>query len=473
MRPVLTVAEMRAVDEAAQREVPLSKLVERAGTAVAEEAVKLLGGAYGRRVVVVAGPGNNGADGKVAARLLGRRGARVHVVDAKSAPHVLPEADLVIDAAFGTGFRGDYARPKAARPGTPWLAVDVPTGLDADLGTAGGGAVRAAVTVTFGSLKPGLVLGMGPELAGELRVRPIGLPVDAARCRIHLVEDADVGRLVPPRRRDGHKWSAAVMVVAGSPGMYGAPTFVTHAAARGGSGMVRLGVPGADPATLPASEAVAKALPAEGFEKDVLAEAGRFSALVIGPGLGTSESTKKAVRRLVAEAGLPTLVDADGLTALGPAPEAADVVSARGGTSPVILTPHDGEFGRLAGHPPASDRIADVRSLATRIGAIVLLKGPTTVVAEPGGQVLLAAAGSSALATAGTGDVLSGVIGALLARGMPALEAVAVGAHVHGRAASLGPLEGLVAADLPELVSRVLSAAAACRSRPSPLKADG
>ena len=463
MRPVLTVTEMRAVDEEAQREVPLSGLVARAGAAVAHEAIQMLRGAYGRRVVVVAGPGNNGADGRVAARLLARRGARVHLVDAKAPPGTLPEAELIIDAAYGTGFHGDYHAPESGRRATPWLAVDVPTGLDADLGLAGEGTVSAARTVTFGALKPGLLLGSGPELAGELFVRPIGLPVDGTKCRIHLVGDDDVRALVPPRRRQDNKWSTAVMVVSGSPGMYGAPGFVSHAAARSGSGMVRLGVPGADPSTLPASEAVARALPEVGFEADVLAEIKRFTALVVGPGLGTSTDTVQAVRRLVTGAELPTLVDADGLTALGPAQETARVISGRRGRGPVVLTPHDGEFARMAGHPPGPDRVADVRSLAAETGAVVLLKGATTIVAEPGGDVLLAAAGTPALATAGTGDVLSGVIGALLARGVPALEAAAVGAHVHGRAARLGPVEGLVAGDLPELVSRVLSATAVRR----------
>jgi hydroxyethylthiazole kinase-like uncharacterized protein yjeF len=463
MRPVLTVAEMRAVDASAQQQVPLASLVERAGTAVAHEATELLGGTlYGRRVVVITGPGNNGADGRVAARLLARRGARVHHVDAKGPPQVLPDADLVIDAAFGTGFRGDYQRPAERRPGAPWLAVDVPTGLDADLGLAGDGTVRAARTVTFGAFKPGLLLGSGPEVAGEVHLRTIGLPVEEAGCGIGLIEDDDVG-LLPPRRRDGHKWSAAVMVVGGSPGMYGAPGFVSHAAARSGAGMVRLGVPGADPSSLPASEAVARALPVEGFESDVLGEIDRFSSLVVGPGLGTSRATQDAVRRLVGGAALPTLVDADGLFALGPAEEAAGVISRRRPDAPVVLTPHAGEFTRLAGRPPGPDRIADVRALAAATGAIVLLKGPTTVVAEPGGDVMLSAAGTPALATAGTGDVLSGVIGALLARGMPALQAAAVGAHVHGRAAALGRPEGLVAGDLPELVSAVLSEARTCR----------
>ncbi len=227
--------------------------------------------------------------------------------------------------------------------------------------------------------------------------------------------------------------------------------------------MVRLGVPGADPSSAAGLRGGGEGVAARRASRAMCSPrstVSRRSSSV--PASAPRAPPCEAVRRLVAGAALPTLVDADGLTALGPAGEAArgDLRAARG-AAPVVLTPHEGEFARLAGHPPGQDRIADVRSLAAATGAIVLLKGPTTVVAEPGGEVLLAAAGSPALATAGTGDVLSGVIGAFLARGMPALEAAAVGAHVHGRAAALGPLEGLVAGDLPELVSAVLSEARA------------
>ncbi|MGD0592149.1 MAG: NAD(P)H-hydrate dehydratase [Acidimicrobiales bacterium] len=459
MEPVLTVAEMRAVDEIAQGAESISALVTRAGTAVAVEALSMLGGggAYGRRVTVIAGPGNNGNDGRVAARRLARRGARVTILDARAAPKEVAGADLVIDAAFGTGYRGSYEAPDPQ--GAPVLAVDLPTGVNADTGVASAGAVRAQRTVTFGALKPGLLLNEGPERCGDVVRRPIGLPVAAVRASIHLVDDEDVVSLLPERERSGHKWRFAVMVVAGSPGMYGAANYVAAGAGRGGAGMVRLGVPGAAPGSLPAGTAVARSLPLEGFESGVLEDLGRFRALVVGPGLGTSAETGAAVRRLVSFADLPTVVDADGLTALGGAEQAAEVIRARAG-APVVLTPHDGEFARLSGAPPGPDRVADVRSLAARIGAIVLLKGSTTVVAAPDGQVLLAAAGSARLATAGSGDVLSGVLGAFLARGLGALPAAALAAHVHGRAAQLGRAEGLIASDLPELVADVLSAAA-------------
>jgi len=462
MKPVLTVAEMRAVDEAAQRHTGLQTLIARAGTAVATEAISMLGGAYGKRVVVVAGAGNNGNDGRVAARLLARRGAGVVVTEPGAALDAdRGRVDLLIDAAFGTGFHGDYAAPDPL--GAPVLAVDIPTGLGADLGVASAGAVRADRTVTFGAWKPGLLLESGPDLAGHVEVRTIGLPVATAQPAMYLIEDADVVALLPERGRNGHKWVSAVMVVAGSPGMYGAPLFVARGAGRAGAGMVRLGVPGADPATLPAGSAVVRRLPAEGFDAGVLEELGRFGALVVGPGIGVGADTAEAVRRLVASARLPTVVDADGLTALGDAARAAEVIAGRQG-APIVLTPHDGEFARLAGEPAGADRVAAVRRLSDRLGAIVLLKGSTTIVATPGGKVLLSAAGSARLATAGTGDVLSGLIGAFLARGVAAEEAAALAAHVHGRAADRGLREGLLAEDLPELVAEVLSSAAAERA---------
>jgi NAD(P)H-hydrate epimerase len=419
------------------------------------------GGAYGRRLLVIAGAGNNGNDGRVAARRLARRGAQVTLVDAKEAPRRISGADLVIDAAYGTGYRGTYEAADVG--GTPVLAVDVPTGVDANSGVACAGAVRAERTVTFGALKPGALFNDGPEHCGETVVRRIGLPVNEVQAAMHVVRDDDVVAWLPPRERAGNKWDLAVMVVAGSPGMYGAPNYVATGAGRSGAGMVRLGIPGAEPGTLPAGTAVAQSLRLEGFDAEVLEEIGRFRALVVGPGLGTSDSTAAAVRRLVSSCGVPTVVDADGLTALGDADRAAEVIRARGGI-PVVLTPHDGEFARLTGSAPGLDRVAEVRALAAHTGATVLLKGPTTVVAGPDGRVLLSVAGSARLATAGSGDVLSGVLGAFLARGLGALEAAALAAHVHGSAACLGRPEGLLAGDLPELVADVLSAAAVARA---------
>ncbi|HVX22508.1 MAG TPA: NAD(P)H-hydrate dehydratase [Acidimicrobiales bacterium] len=455
---MVTVAEMRAADAAALQHVDQAALVARAGTAVAFAALRMLGSGYGHRVVVVAGKGNNGADGRVAGAVLRRRGCRVTVLDA-AAPGRLPPCDLVIDAAYGTGFRGSYTAPLVP-PGARVLAVDIPSGVDGDTGAAPGRPMPADRTVTFAALKPGLLQGDGPGLAGEVVVADIGVPV--GQPPVAVVEDADVSARVPRRSPSSHKWATAVAVVAGSPGMEGAAALSAGGASHAGAGMVRLAVPGVaadQPGPWPI-EAVRMPLPADGWVDDVLAVLGRCRALVVGPGLGREDATAAQVRRLVAAAPVPVVADADALLALGSADAAAAVLA---GDRPVVLTPHDGEYERLAGQPPGPDRVAAARRLADRTGAVVLLKGSLTAVASPGdagdgsGQVLLAAAGSPRLATAGTGDVLSGIIGALLARGVPAAAAAALAAHVHGRAADRGPAEGLVAEDLPALVSGWLS----------------
>jgi NAD(P)H-hydrate epimerase len=443
---------MRVADAAAP--VPVSVLVRRAGWAVAVGAVELMGGVYGRRVVVVAGKGNNGADGRAAATFLARRGALVRVLPADTVgPGArLPDADLVIDAAYGTGFRGAYQPPAPA--GAPVLAVDVPSGLSGDTGAVSGDTLRAALTVTMAALKPGLLLGEGPARVGRVEVADIGLPVGTPKA--HLVDDGDRSWLAP-RPRTTHKWATAVWIVAGSPGMRGAPQLCTRAAQRAGAGMVRIGSPGVPAADQPPGEAVAVGLPADGWDAVVVAELGRFHALVVGPGLGRSDSVRTGVRALVGGATVATIVDADGLNALGPAADVAAVVAARPeGAGPVVLTPHDGEFARLAGAAPGDDRVGSVRDLARRTGAVVLLKGSTTIVADPAGVVLFAASGDARLATAGTGDVLSGVVGAFLAAGLDGLHAAGLAAHVHGRAAGLGPPVGLVAGDLPDLLPAVL-----------------
>ncbi|MCU1380199.1 MAG: hypothetical protein JWN29_3182 [Acidimicrobiales bacterium] len=438
MIPVLTPDEVRAVDAAAPESVDV--LIARAGAAVAGEAIDLLGGAYGRRIVVVAGKGNNGADGRQAARLLRRRGAQVEVVDAAEAPAELAPADLVIDAAYGTGFRGTWDPPET---GDPVLAVDIPSGVDALTGEAGNATWEAVRTVTFQAVKPGHLFGRGAELVGEIVVADIGLDVSSAR--VWLLEDEDI--VLPQRRRDAHKWQTAVWVVAGSPGMSGAPHLATRAAQRAGAGYVRLSVPGGVPGEGAPTEAVGVPLPASGWADEVLAGLDRFKALLVGPGLGRGSDDD--VRRLVAGASVPMVVDGDGLTALGREPAVGPNT---------ILTPHDGEHERLTGSKPAADRVAAARSLAATTGGVALLKGSTTVVADPAGRVLLSATGDARLATAGTGDVLSGIIAALLACGVARLEAAAWGAHLHGLAAQAGPARGLVAGDLVDRLPEVLSA---------------
>ena len=457
MKPVLTSAEMAAVDEEARGRVGLETLVARAGFAVARAAVASMGGTYGRRVVVVAGKGHNGDDGRVAAAVLSRRGARVRVDEVADAPEVLGECDLVIDAAYGTRFHGEYTAPRPPE-GAVVLAVDVPSGLVADTGWATPGAVRADVTVTFGALKPGLILGRGPELAGAVVVEPIGLEVGTPAQ--HLVEDGDLGWL-PSRDPQGNKWDSAVYVVAGSPGMFGAASLAASGAIRAGAGMVRLGSPGVAPGTIGVVEAVARAIPRSDWAGAVLDELVRCEALVVGPGLGRGSDATQGILDLVRRAEVPVVIDADGLAALGTVTAAAAILRHR--RHATIVTPHDGEYARLVGSDPGKDRLAAARDLAAGLGAFVLLKGPATVVAAPGGEALIVGAGSSRLSTAGTGDVLSGVVGAFLARGLDPLRAAGLAAHVHGRAASIGFAEGLEASDLPVLVASLLSAASSDR----------
>ena len=443
MLPVVTPEEMRALDAAAPE--PLDVLVERAGRAAARSALRLLGSAYGRRVVVVAGPGTNGADGRVVARRLERAGVRVTVLEvADAAGARLAGCDLVVDAAYGTGFRGTWSPPLVGS--APVLAVDLPSGVDGSTGAAAGPVLRATRTVTFAALKPGLLLGAGAAAAGEVEVADIGLDVGGAGAR--LVEDADVAAWLPERATEAHKWQHAVWLVAGSPGMSGAAALATRGAQRAGAGYVRTSTPGAEPGAGLPVEAVGTALPRSGWAAAVRDDVGRFAALAVGPGLGREEGTAQEVRALVDGRGeLPVVVDGDGLHALGASPPLGPGV---------VLTPHDGEYERLAGRAPGDDRLAAARSLAADTGAVVLLKGSTTVVAAPDGDVLVVTAGDARLASAGTGDVLTGVIVALLARGLEPLRAAAAGAHLHGRAGNLGFRRGLVAGDLPDLVPVVL-----------------
>lgn len=450
MLPIVTPEEMAAVDDAAPE--PLEVLVERAGAAVAAAALDLLGGAYGRRIVVVAGKGSNGADGRSAAVRLGRRGARVEVVEAATGRSRLPAADLVIDAAYGTGFRGTYAAPDPN--GAPVLAVDIPSGVDGLTGEARGEVLQAVRTVTFAALKPGLLLQPGRALAGAVELADIGLGVQVEGAG--LVEGGDVRSWVPQRPVDSHKWKASVLVVAGSPGMTGAAALCASGALRAGAGMVRLASPGTTGPVGPV-EAVGVDLPEVRWARAALEAADRAGAVVVGPGLGGGDATAAEVRDLVSRVGVPIVVDGDGLNALGA--DARRLLSKR--SAPSVLTPHDREHERLAGSAPGPDRLAAARHLAADTGAVVLLKGATTVVADPAGQVRVVATGDQRLATAGTGDVLAGVIAAFLARGVAALEATSAGAWVHGRAGSFGSPDGLVAGDLPDLIPLAMAAAGA------------
>ncbi len=463
MLPVLTRDEMRAADAAALSSVSEGTLVARAGTAVGHAALHILGGGYGRHVTVIVGKGNNGADGRVAAAFLSQRGARVTVVAADDVPAALPRVDLVIDGAYGTGFRGAYDAPQVP-PGVPVLSIDIPSGVDADSGDAPGAAFVASHTVTFAAYKPGLLQGAGPAHSGAVDVVDIGVPL--GRAHAAMIEDADMGASLPTRPRQSNKWSTALGVASGSIGMEGSAILCTRGALAAGAGMIRLGTPGNPVGNWP-TEAVRVSLLDPRWATPFLEATVKCNAMVIGPGLGTGAAVQEQIRAVIAAAPYPLVVDADAITALGDLSSARTLLAQR--LHATILTPHDGEYARLAGSPPGDDRLAAARALARGVGAVVLLKGPLTAVAAPDGiapgetaaesspDVLLAGAGVPALATAGTGDVLSGIIGGFLARGVTAHMAAALAAHVHGRAAGRGRSEGLVAGDLPELVADFLS----------------
>lgn len=507
MKPVLTPDQASALDRETQaRGVPALFLVERAGLAVARSALDLMGGSYGRRAVVVCGKGNNGGDGLVAARHLARWGVRVAVVavealddlrepaasnaarlDEVASIHVLPfahatldrelrRADVAIDALFGTGFRGipedEWADAIAGLNSStaPVVSVDIPSGVNGATGAVEGDAVRADLTVTFGAPKVGVVVLPGAELAGAVRVADIGFPPDLMRADAFLMEPADVAAVLPEREIDTHKRATGVLVVvAGSRDMTGAARLVARAAGRIGTGLVQVAVPegilpivqaGIAEATflpLPETPAGTVAVGALGPLLDRLEGA---DALAIGPGLSTHEDTADLVRRLVRDCPVPFVLDADGLNAFtGRAAELADR------KSDAVLTPHAGEFVRLSGlsaRELAEDRLTHARALAERTGAVTLLKGSRTLVATPDGVVRINPTGGPVLATAGSGDVLTGIIGGLMARGLDLTDAASAGAYVHGfagilagRSSGEGTLASDIARHVPEAVNRV------------------
>jgi NAD(P)H-hydrate epimerase len=479
MKPLATPEEMGAADRATiAAGTPFEVLMDRAGRAVAWGVRKECGGTYGRRVLVVCGKGNNGGDGLVAARVLRTWGFRVETValdpgiDRSQVSRALARADVVVDAMFGTGFRGALTGDAAwiatalAASSARVVAIDIPSGVDGLTGATGGPAVRADRTVTFAAYKPGLWFEPGRSHAGIVTVADIG--IDVAPLAMGVTDASDVAAWLPPRGRDTHKWQVGgVMVVGGQTGMTGAPMFVSHAAMRAGAGIVWCGVPGEEAAAASSgTEVITLALPSipEGgldarAAATVLRDLDRFRALVVGPGLGGNERTQDAVNQLVADAPIPLVLDADGLNALR-----GDLSSLRVRhsmlTTPIILTPHDGEYTRLVGEPPGADRIGAARRLAQASDAVVLLKGTATVIAEPGpdGRVAVNPTGGPWLATAGTGDVLSGIIGAFLARGTGAFEAAAAGAFVHGRAADRAGHTGMIAGDLIAAIPAALPA---------------
>jgi NAD(P)H-hydrate epimerase len=409
-----------------------------------------------RSITVVCGSGNNGGDGKVAARYLEQAGREVRVVDVKpeGEPKELGTPDLVVDAIFGTGFTGE-PRPGTARLieainalDTEVVAVDIPSGVDASSGEVAGVAVEATCASTFHGEKVGMTVSPGSFHAYYADVVDIGLePVETEHARV----TSEILLEVPRRgeHRPETKYTAgSVLVVGGSPGMTGAVCLAAEAAFRADAGYVAVAAP---VESLPVIEG--RLLEAVKRPLDEVWDAvGRASALAIGPGLGRSDERKALVRRLLEETDLPAIVDADALHELEPFERRAETV----------LTPHSGELGRLIGREPSwvdAHRLQAARQAVERFGCVVLLKGDETIVAAPEGQTLISG-GCPALATAGTGDVLTGIVGAFLAKGMDARIAAAAAARAHADAAyaNLPNLSGLIASDVIAALPQALDA---------------
>jgi NAD(P)H-hydrate epimerase len=412
----------------------------------------MLGGSYGKHVIVLAGKGNNGEDGRVASDFLRARGVKVSVFSSSEMPTQLPECDLVIDAVYGTGLRSDFVAPTT---NAPVLAVDIPSGIDATTGECRGAPLRANETITFGGLKPGIVLQPGRTYAGQITIVSLDLPVHLGvqvdEKTINVVTRNDVEQWVPPRAPITHKWKSGVRAIAGSKTMMGAAQLSCAAAYRAGAGIVHLSSIGDTPEIISPLEVVYRSVSENHWANQCLSDIERFASALIGPGMGRGDELVEEVFQFVSRCPVPLVIDGDGLQILassrdGQRRNMANFFAQR--TAETVLTPHDGEFSALTGERPSADRIADTRKAAAALQAVVLLKGSTTVVAEPGGNVFCITNGDARLATAGSGDVLTGVIAALLAVGLDAFHAAAAGAFIHGNALERLPQCGVVASDI-------------------------
>jgi ADP-dependent NAD(P)H-hydrate dehydratase / NAD(P)H-hydrate epimerase len=455
MIPLLTAEETRRAEEAYGG--PLDELMERAGIAVAQ----LVLDAYEGRVAVVCGTGNNGGDGRVCARVLREAGREVTVIEQFGE---LDEPDVIVDALLGIGLH-DAPREDVARmigringAGVPVVSVDVPSGVNASTGEIPGAAVVADTVVTFGAAKLGLFVAPGRFHAASVHLAPIGLEPAGHE---HELVPAEALREVPRKSAESTKYRAgSVLVVGGSPGMTGAPMLAARAAFRADAGYVIVGVPESTLRVFEVGllEAVKRPLPEDASGRllpraaeAIIDASERAGAVALGPGLGRTDGTRDLVRLLLEQLELPVVLDADALHALEPFRRAA----------PTVLTPHAGELAGLLGtsaREVEAHRLAAVREAADRFGATVLLKGADTLVATPRERVLVATYGTPALATAGSGDVLTGVVAAFLAKGMSAPLAAAAAAVAHGIASRIvEPQAGLVASDLLPGIQRALA----------------
>ncbi len=452
--PLYTATELRDAEERHPGfPATAGELMERAGAAVAFETRRAFPEAH--RVAVVCGRGANGGDGRIAARFL--REAGVEAVETDE-----PEGfDVVVDALLGTGFHGEMRAETATvidrinRCGAPVVSIDLPSGVDGSTGETRGAAVRADLVVTFHGQKLGLAVAPGRFHANRIVIADLGLPQLPTRAR-RVTEE--ILAAVPLRGPGDTKRTAGhVVVVGGSPGMTGAAVLAARAALRADAGYVTVCVPSDSLATVEALALEAVVVPfdaADAFETVVAAARGA-GAVALGPGLGRSEEHTGLVRRLLATLDLPIVVDADALGALEPGMRAA----------PTVITPHAGEAARMLGLDTATvsaGRLASAEALAATFGAVALLKGADTIVQAPGSGPLICDYGPPSLATAGTGDVLTGIVAAFLAKGLEPVHAAAAAAVAHGlAAASLPHRAGVIASDVVEALPSVLDRARA------------
>jgi NAD(P)H-hydrate epimerase len=435
LEPLYSADEMRAAEAGHD----VDAMMQRAGSAVADALMRRFPDA--RRIALHAGGGANGGDGRIAAEILRAHGREIED----------ERPDVVIDALLGTGMHG-APRDETARlieeingSGVPVVAVDVPSGVDASTGEVAGAAARAGVTVTMHGPKVGLAVAPGRFHAGEVEVADIGLePAETE----HRLVTPEILAEVPRRSARDNKYTAGhVLVVGGSRGMTGAPALAARAALRADAGYVTIAAPAG---SLPVLETLVLEAVKRPLE-DVFEAAGRARALAVGPGLGREKEAKALVRRLLAEVEAPAVVDADALFEL----EAAEW------PAPRVLTPHEGELARLLGRESeevAAHRLASVREAAERFASVVVLKGEDSLVAAPGRGVLVVALGLPSLSTAGTGDVLTGVTAAFLAKGLEPQMAAAAACAAQQLASREAPQRyGLVASDVIEALPRALA----------------
>jgi hydroxyethylthiazole kinase-like uncharacterized protein yjeF len=500
--PLYTAEEMRAVDRWAIEEqgVPSLDLMERAGIGLARATAERAKPGLPIRVVV--GKGNNGGDGLVVARLLREEGREVDVLitgdpadlkgDARAnleklpgaaprpfEPEALAGSGAIVDAMLGTGFEGQPREPvksaieaiNSQAPDTPVIACDVPSGVNATTGEIEGDAVRADVTATFHGLKIGLHVAPGTFHSTANCVVEIGVPRGAPEPRTAGLITPRVLDMVPKRARDGSKFESGVLVIAGgSKGLTGAPTMVALAAQRTGAGYVQVAVPRSAEQSLELRllEAMTRGMPeseqgthTEEGAAQVVEMAARAGAVVLGPGIGKGDAPGGFARELAAQLDKPLLIDADGLNAF-----AGVIETLAEREAPTVLTPHAAELGRLLGIDTSEverRRLHHAREAASRSGAIVVLKGDDSIVAQPGEAPTAISPGATpALATAGTGDVLSGIVGALLSKGVDAFPAAAAGVLVHAHAgfdaaARIGGADHVVAGDVIDSIPAAFS----------------